>query len=427
MSTFDIIAPKLGESILEVTITKWFVKENDIIKEDDMLFEVASDKVDSEIPSPVAGKIIKINYKEEDTVSVGKVVAVIDMNYNENSSNSEISQNEQTEISSSERAQEMTEQAIEEKKSFPENSSSSRFYSPLVKSIAKKENITAKELDNIKGSGKNGRVRKQDVLTFLENRDEKKEPKPSKEVDKTMETIVGREDKVIEMDRVRRIIADHMVMSKKISPHVTSVVEADVSNLVKWRNKHKDAFYKREKTKLTFTHMFVEAAAKSLCDFPLVNSSVDGYKIIMKKDINIGMAVALHTGNLIVPVLKKADQKNLRGLAISINQLVEKARENKLQADDLQDGTFTITNFGTFRNIIGTPIINQPQVAILATGSIEKKPAVVETSEGDVILPRHKMYLSLTYDHRIVDGMLGGQFLRRIADYLEDFDINRTI
>jgi len=424
MPTFDILAPKLGESILEVTITKWFVKENDIVKEDDMLFEVASDKVDSEIPSPVAGKIIKLNYREEDVVPVGEVVAIIDLNINESSANEKKTKETQIEIATLDTSKE-TQDIPKEKKS--EFSSSNLFYSPLVKSIAKAEKISIEVLDKIKGSGKNGRVRKQDVLTYIENRGKTTESPPLKEGHKPMEVIVAREDKIVEMDRVRRIIADHMVMSKKVSPHVTSVVEADVTNLVNWRNKHKDAFYQREKTKLTFTHMFVEATAKSLCDFPLVNSSVDGYKIIMKKDINIGMAVALPTGNLIVPILKKADQKNLSGLAININELVDKARANKLQADDLQGGTFTITNFGTFRNIIGTPIINQPQVAILATGSIEKKPAVVETSHGDVILPRHKMYLSLTYDHRIIDGMLGGQFLKRIAIYLEDFDVNRTI
>jgi len=312
----------------------------------------------------------------------------------------------------------------------------SRFYSPLVRSIARQENISINELERIEGSGKNGRVRKQDVLQYLQNRTSQPtsqpsapvtapEPQPAQRATQTVTISASAEDEIIEMDRMRRLIADHMVMSKQVSPHVTNVLEADVTSLVMWREKVKDAFEKREGTKLTFMPAFIEATAKALKDFPMVNASVDGYKIVLKKRINIGIAVALPSGNLIVPVIKDADKKSLLGLAADLNLQAENARKNKLSPDDIQGGTFTITNFGTFKNLYGTPIINQPQVAILATGMIQKKPSVLETPAGDVIAIRHKMYLALTYDHRIIDGALGGAFLRRIADYLEQWDVNR--
>jgi 2-oxoglutarate dehydrogenase E2 component (dihydrolipoamide succinyltransferase) len=308
--------------------------------------------------------------------------------------------------------------------------SSGRFYSPLVMSIASRENISGAELDSIAGSGTNGRVRKQDVLKYLENRTRQpamQHPAASKgPATPKVSLALQPGDEIVEMDRMRKLIADHMVMSKHTSPHVTNFVEADVTNLVLWRERAKDEFLKREKIKLTFMPAFLEASAKALREFPGVNASVDDYKIILRKNVNIGFAVALKSGNLIVPVVKQADQKSLIGLAVELNRLAEAARSSSLSPDDIQGGTFTISNFGTFRNITGTPVINQPQVAILATGNIEKKPAVIETPTGDVIAIRHKMILSLSYDHRVVDGALGGMFLRRIADLLEEFQIDRT-
>jgi 2-oxoglutarate dehydrogenase E2 component (dihydrolipoamide succinyltransferase) len=436
MSQFEIVMPKLGESITEATITKWFKKENDLIEEDDSLLEIATDKVDSEIPSPVEGRIIKLLYKEGDIVPVGKVIAVIDLSGTESET---IQAPEAKEEKVENKSTESKEPAKPEKASEP--SKSSRFYSPLVKNIAKQENVPLEELENLPGSGQNGRLRKEDVLGYLENRT-KGETAPKTTAEPKSETLqssatpaekpkvsisVSAEDEIIEMDRLRRMIADNMVLSKQISPHVTNFIEADVTNLVLWRNKVKDEFLTREKEKITFMPVFIEAAAKALKDFPQVNSSVDGYKIILRKKINIGVAVALPTGNLIVPVVKNADHLNLLGLSKEMTRLADNARKNKLGPDDIQGGTFTISNFGTFRNTAGTPIINQPQVAILATGNIEKKPAVVETPTGDIIAIRHKMFLSLTYDHRVIDGALGGAFLRRIADYLENFDLNRSI
>jgi 2-oxoglutarate dehydrogenase E2 component (dihydrolipoamide succinyltransferase) len=315
------------------------------------------------------------------------------------------------------------------------NSSSSRFYSPLVKSIAKQEGISQQELDSIEGTGKDGRVRKEDLLSYINSRGDEKTSvtqqtasvsKPAPKEQK-VHVSVGAGDEIIEMDRMRKLIAEHMVMSKQVSPHVTNMVEADVTALVKWREMMKETYQKKYKTKLTFMPIFTEAAARALRDFPMVNSSVDGDKIIVRGNVNIGIAVAKPDGNLIVPVIREADKLNIPGLASAINNLAEAARTNKLSPDDIQNGTFSITNFGTFRNVMGTPIISQPQVAILATGTIEKKPAVVETEHGDIIVPRHKMFLSLSYDHRIVDGALGGAFLRRVADYLEQFDANREV
>ena len=440
MSNFEIVMPKLGESIQEGTITKWFVKEGDTVEEDDVLFEVATDKVDSEIPSPVDGVITKILFPEDSLVPVGEVLAYINM-----SGEAEGETETSTEVTTAAK-ETVNEESKKEEKSESQVSSeeqvdnirelSNRFYSPLVKTIAKQENISFEELESIKGSGASGRVQKKDILEYIENRGSKKTDTTLKTTKATSPTIerkapapvsVGANDQIIEMDRVRKLIADHMVMSKQVSPHVTSVVEADVTDLVFWRNINKGAFLEKYGEKITFMPIFTEAVAAALAEFPLVNSSVDGDKIILKKDINIGIAVAKPDGNLIVPVIRNAEQKNLVGLTKDLNRLANAARSNKLSPDEIQGGTFSITNFGTFRNLIGTPIINQPQVAILATGSIEKKPAVVETPTGDAIAIRHKMFLSLSYDHRIIDGALGGAFLRKIADNLEQFDINRSI
>ena len=425
MSKFEIKMPKLGESILEGTITKWFVKEGDTISEDDMLFEVATDKVDSEIPSPVDGVIEKILYGEESLVPVGEVVAVV------NTGGESDTESEPDAGSSEEKdTPKDKKETKSDKSSKPVRDKSDRFYSPLVRNIAKEENISQQELENIEGSGTNGRVQKKDILEYIKSRKDIKDETASKqEVEKSSSPSVsaGEGDRVVEMDRVRKLIADHMVMSKRVSPHVTTVVEADVTGLVLWRNKIKDDFQKKFGEKITFMPFFIEAAAKALAEFPMVNSSVDGDKIIFRKNINIGIAVAKPDGNLIVPVVRSAEQKNLIGLTKEMNRLAEAARNNKLSPDEIQGGTFTITNFGTFRNLFGSPIINQPQAAILATGSIEKKPAVIETPEGDVIAVRHKMYLSLSYDHRVVDGALGGAFLRKVADNLEQFDVTRTV
>lgn len=438
MSQFEIVMPKLGESITEATITKWFKKENDQIEEDDALLEIATDKVDSEIPSPVAGKIVKLLYKEGDVVPVGKVIAVISLDGSDASGESASESPAEPE-----KAAPVETKQTEQPAKASEPQKSSRFYSPLVKNIAKQENIPLEELESLPGSGQNGRLRKEDLIGYIENRSKGAAPQAKPQTEPKKETVeapqsapaekpkvsvsVNAEDEIVEMDRMRRLIADHMVMSKQVAPHVTNFLEADVTNLVLWRNKVKDEFQAREKEKLTFMPVFIEAAAKALKDFPQVNASVDGYKIILRKKVNIGVAVALPTGNLIVPVIKNSDHLNLLGLSKEMNRLAESARNNKLGPDDIQGGTFTISNFGTFKNDMGTPIINQPQVAILATGNITKKPAVVETPTGDIIAVRHKMFLSLTYDHRVVDGALGGAFLRRIADYLENFDINRSI
>ena len=431
MSNFEIVMPKLGESIQEGTITKWFVKEGDTVEEDDILFEVATDKVDSEIPSPVDGVVVKILHAEESLVPVGEVLAIIKMEGEEEEETETV---EVVDIVSDEKKSTSTEESEKSDENIRELSN--RFYSPLVKTIAKEENISFDELESIKGSGANGRVQKKDILDFIELKNEgsqkagKEVTQETKILERKVQSIpvsVGANDQIIEMDRVRKLIADHMVMSKQVSPHVTSVVEADVTELVFWRNKNKDGFQQKYGEKITFMPIFTEAVAAALSEFPLLNSSVDGDKIIVKKDINIGIAVAKPDGNLIVPVIKNSEQKNLVGLTKELNRLANAARSNKLAIDEIQGGTFTITNFGTFRNLIGTPIINQPQVAILATGSIEKKPAVMETPTGDAIVIRHKMFLSLSYDHRIIDGALGGAFIRKIADNLEQFDINRSI
>lgn len=439
MSEFKVQMPKMGESVQEATITKWFVKEGDTVEEDDLLFEIATEKVDSEIPSPVDGVVTKILFEVDSVVDVGETVAIIKVDGEADDDDDSADNQEPEEKETAEAKPQSGTAEQPDKKDEPvvdADAEATRFYSPLVRSIAKEENISMKELESIKGSGENGRVQKKDILAYIENGGEankakseerlQSESKPQKEMPKVSVSI-GADDQVVEMDRVRKLIADHMVQSAQTAPHVTSVVEADVTNLVLWRKKVKDEFQQKYNQKLTFMPVFTEAVAAALREFPMVNASVDGDKMILRAKVNVGIAVAKPDGNLIVPVIRDADQKNLVGLTSSLNDLANRARNNKLSPDEISGGTFSITNFGSFRNIIGTPIINQPQVAILATGSIEKKPAVMETPTGDAIVVRHKMFLSLSYDHRIVDGALGGAFLRRIADLLEEFDVNRKI
>ena len=435
MSKFEIKMPKLGESITEGTIVSWSVKVGDMIQEDDVLFEVNTAKVSAEVPSPVAGKVVEILYKEGDTVAVGTVVAIIDLDGEESSGTEPVNVSE-TSPSSAETAKNESANTA----SKPVVAEEERWYSPVVIQLAREAKIPKEELDAIQGTGYEGRLSKKDIKDYIEKkkRGGSVEPKPASVVaapaaSKTSVAVSSEQAspkvapvampgvEVKEMDRVRRIIADHMVMSKKVSPHVTNVVEVDVTKLVRWREKNKDAFFRREGVRLTYMPVITEAVAKALAAYPQVNVSVDGYNILFKKHINVGIAVSLNDGNLIVPVVHDADHLNLNGLAVAIDSLALKARDNKLMPEDIDGGTFTITNFGTFKSLFGTPIINQPQVAILGVGYIEKKPAVVETPEGDTIAIRHKMYLSLSYDHRVVDGMLGGNFLHFIADYLENW------
>lgn len=432
MAKFEVIMPKLGESIIEATITKWIKNPGDQIEEDDPIVEIATDKVDSEIPSPVEGKLVKVLFNEGDVVPVGKVIAIIETDPDAATDESE---------PAATGAKEAGDDTPPEKADIPvsvaeekDETISGRFYSPLVKNIAKTENIEQAELDKVSGTGKDGRVTKEDLMVYLKQRGSA----PATPAAQTPASVaapkvsapqvtVSTGDEIVEMDRMRKLIADHMVMSKQVSPHVTSFIEVDVTNMVKWRDRVKDDFQQREKEKITFTPIFIEAAAQALKDFPGVNASVDGYKVILRKNINIGMAAALPNGNLIVPVIKNADQKNLLGLAKDVNSLANKARTNKLEPDDISGGTFTITNLGTFGSITGSPIINQPQVAILGLGVIKKKPVVLETPEGDVIAIRHMIILSLAYDHRVVDGALGGKYLQRMQQLLESFDTNRSI
>lgn len=458
MAQYELLLPKMGESVAEATLIRWEKNPGDSIEVDDTILEIATDKVDSEVPSPVKGKMIKQLFNENDIAQVGDVIAIIEIADAESDSIEE-----KTSAFTADVPEEIKEENIpfvpdvqdnnrNEKDEVIDFQASDRFYSPLVKSIAQEEGIPVEELDQIQGSGSEGRVTKSDLLDYINSRHQTSSPmlteakkdnsveapliQPAKTtvpeikaepVKTKVATSVSGGDEIIEMDRMRKLIADHMVNSKQTSPHVTSFVEADVTNLVQWRNKIKNSFEKREGEKITFTPIFVEAVAKALKDMPMVNISVNGTQIIKKKDINIGMAAALPTGNLIVPVIKNADQLNMVGLTKAVNDLANRARQNKLQPDEIQGGTFTLTNVGTFGNVMGTPIINQPQVAILAVGAIKKKPAVIETEYGDVIAIRHMMYLSLSYDHRVVDGSLGGSFVRRVADYLEQWDINREI
>ena len=432
MAEFKVELPKMGESVAEATITSWLKSVGDSIEEDEPIVEIATDKVDSEVPSPCSGILKEILFNENDIVPVGSVFAIIESELNQESSEIINAPKEKIE-------EEIEVEILESLKNLSKEkikndySSASKFYSPLVKSIAAKEGIAKSELENISGTGSNSRVTKKDILSYLKSRkDEKTISSPSKQTNtnadspKSIYNVSG-SDEVIQMDRMRKLIADHMVNSVQTAPHVTSFVEADVTNLVLWRNKIKKQFQEKEGEKLTFTPIFIEAVAKAIRDFPLVNSSIDGDNIIVKNNINIGMATALPSGNLIVPVIQNADQLNLVGLAKKVNDLANRAKLGQLKPDEISAGTYTISNVGTFGNVMGTPIINQPQSAILALGAIQKKPAVIETDSGDLIGIRHKMFLSHSYDHRNIDGALGGQFVRKVADYLESFDINRDI
>lgn len=434
MAKFEIVMPKLGESIIEATITKWLKGVGDTIEEDDAILEIATDKVDSEIPSPVDGVLSETFFEEGDVVEVGALIAIIEMEGEESESTTEEKTSTDVKVDQINKELDEVAQEISSNTKAPESDfkNSNRFYSPLVKSIAKEENIAFKDLEKIAGSGKAGRLTKQDLLNYLENRGKEKgaiaKVPPTQPVKATGEKVaVGTGDRVEEMGRMRKLIADHMVMSKQVSPHVTSFIEADVTKIVNWRNKVKDAFQKREGEKITFTPIFIDAAAKALRDYPGLNISVDGTNIIYRKNINIGMAAALPDGNLIVPVIKNADQRNLIGMAKTVNDLATRARANKLTPDEISGGTFTITNFGSFDSLTGTPIINQPQVAILGLGAIVKRPVVIETPEGDTIGIRSIMMLSLAYDHRVVDGALGGLYLKRLREYIENFDTNQSI
>lgn len=432
-----MIMPKMGESITEATILKWLKKEGDSIKLDEPVLEIATDKVDSEVPSPVAGVLSKLLYKEGDVVAVGKAVAIL-----ETEAAGETTSKPKVQAPTQEVKTSKPEPVVQKAVSTPQAQiSSDRFYSPLVLNIARQEGISMSELENLPGTGGGGRVTKKDILNYVQNRGagaQTSQPAVQQEI--ATQPVVKQETapevtaksysgnvEVIEMDRMRRLIADNMVKSKQTSAHVTSFVEADVTNIVLWRNKVKKKFQDLYGENLTFTPIFIEAVCRALRDFPMVNSSVDGSNIILKKDINVGMAAALPSGNLIVPVIKNADTLNMVGLAKKVNDLANRARQGKLKADEIEGGTYTVSNVGTFGNVMGTPVILQPQVAILATGAIKKKPVVIETPEGDTIGIRHMMFLSHSYDHRIVDGALGGSFVRKVADYLEQFDVNRDI
>ncbi|MTB49484.1 dihydrolipoamide acetyltransferase family protein [Lewinella sp. W8] len=459
MAQVELIMPKMGESIIEATILNWVKQVGDTVEVDDTVLEIATDKVDSEVPAPVAGTITKILHEVDATVAIGEVIAII-----ETEAGAEVSASPAVKKDSPEPAAKTAEKPASAAPSGTtghppaakpsaspapakpatatagaiSKESNGRFYSPLVRQMAAKEGISQAELDQIPGTGKDGRVNKSDMQAYLRRRDNsfitgngataaqattaptsKPQPQP------TGATWTGNTE-IIEMDRMRKLIAEHMVNSKRTSPHVTSFIEVDVTDIVNWRNGVKKKFQEQHGEKITFTPIFIEAVAKAIKDFPMINVSVDGDKIIKKPNINVGMAAALPSGNLIVPVIKNADQLNLLGLSRAVNDLAGRARANGLKPHEIQDGTFTLTNVGTFGNVMGTPIINQPQVAILAVGAIRKKPAVMETEYGDLIAVRQMMYMSLSYDHRVVDGALGGSFLRRIGDYLEAFDKNRS-
>jgi 2-oxoglutarate dehydrogenase E2 component (dihydrolipoamide succinyltransferase) len=451
MAQYELLLPKMGESVAEATVIKWVKQPGDVIELDDTILEIATDKVDSEVPSPVAGKLVKQLFKEDEVAQVGDVIAIIETGGDESSKAETPAVETPVVAEKTEPIPGIDQLPVENTTVKSDFSTSERFYSPLVKSIAAQENIPLAELDSIKGSGADGRLNKDDLLDYITKKNggslqtttviltppvppvnETAEHKittaaQAPTANKPSTTSISGGDEIIEMDRMRKLIADHMVMSKTTSPHVTSFVEADVTNMVLWRNKVKNSFEKRENEKITFTPIFVEAVAKAIKDFPMINVSVNGTQIIKKNNINIGMAAALPSGNLIVPVIRNADQLNLVGLTKAVNDLAGRARNSKLKPDETQGGTFTLTNVGSFGNVMGTPIINQPQVAILAVGAIKKKPAVLETEHGDVIAIRHMMFLSLSYDHRVVDGSLGGMFVRRVADYLEGWDLNREI
>jgi 2-oxoglutarate dehydrogenase E2 component (dihydrolipoamide succinyltransferase) len=441
MSQVEIRLPKMGESVTEATITNWLKGVGDTIEMDEPLVEVATDKVDNELPSEVSGTVAKIFFEVDEVAQVGDVIALI-------STNGEVADTEEKkEVTvAAEKVDNSVNEAIAtvSGSDLDKNGPTGKFYSPLVRSISEKEGISMNELESIAGTGLNGRVTKKDIFDYIENGGSKNAPAPqaaaptaqssapvpqaaAKPAPKTSSAPLMEGDEIIEMDRMRKMIAEHMVRSKQTSPHVTSYVEADVTNIWNWRNKIKGEFKAKEGENFTFTPIFIEAIAKAIKDFPMINITVDGDRIIKKKDINIGMAAALPSGNLIVPVIKQADRMNLYGLAKKVNELANNARDNKLTADDIQGGTYTVTNVGTFGNVMGTPIINQPQVAIMAIGAIRKVPAVIETPDGDFIGIRYKMFLSHAYDHRVVDGALGGTFVKRVADYLEAFDVNTKL
>ena len=434
MAEHKLLLPSMGEGVMEATIIGWLFKEGDFVNEDDSVVEIATDKVDSDVPTPVSGKIIKILKEKDEVAKVGEPIAILEIEREEVSdviSEFQVVISEEVEKEVVEVLEKPLHQA-----STPNTLSNVEGLnlSPLVRSIIQEENISEEELRQIKGRGLEGRITKEDILEFVNNRGKVEEQKPampqreeSKLVSPAPVITTNDGDEIIQMDRMRKIIAENMLMSKQISPHVSSFIESDVTNIVKWRGKNKDAFEKREGVKLTYMPIFVRAVVKAIQDFPMINVSVDGDKIIKRKNINIGIATALPDGNLIVPVVKNADQLSLSGLAKAINDLVYKARNKKLAPQDIQGATYTISNIGTFGNLMGTPIILQPQVAILAIGAIVKKPAVLETSDGDVIAIRQKMFMSHSYDHRVVDGSLGGLFLKRVHDYLEGFDLNTEI
>lgn len=450
MAQVELIMPKMGESIMEATILNWAKSVGDSIEEEESVLEIATDKVDSEVPSPVEGTLAKILYEAGETVAVGKVIALIEV-----AGSSEASSNSNEDVKQSIQKSVSPAPAVSsvEKLNAPATantgeSKNNGFYSPLVLNIARQEGISNTELERIAGTGKSKRLTKKDILNYLKDKQQpltssttpeknKANTKVSKQAADSSSTssiqikqpkvTYGDNVEIIEMDRMRKLIADHMVMSSHVSPHVTSFIEVDMTNIVNWRNKVKKDFQAREGEKLSYTPIFVEAVSKAIKDYPMINSSVDGDKIIIRKDINIGMATATPTGNLIVPVIKNADYKNLIGLAKIVNDFAIRGRQGKLKPDEISNGTFTLSNVGTFGSVMGTPIINQPQVAILAVGAIRKKPAVLETEYGDVIAIRQLMMMSLSYDHRIVDGALGSTFLGKVAYYLENFDINRTI
>lgn len=444
MSEFQLVMPKMGESIAEATIIRWVKNEGDMIAADETVLEIATDKVDSEVPSPKGGKLIKRLFNEGDVVPVGAAIAIIALEGGATATPSAPAAEVKTAVAEVEKTVVTAINTTSAPK--PSNAGGARFYSPLVLNIAKEENVSMAELENIEGSGNEGRVTKRDILAYVQNRSSAPAPaqvttapvasapvtQPAAQTAqapafKAPKVTLMPGDEIIEMDRMRKIIAENMVMSKHVSPHVTSFVEADVTNMVKWRDKAKKVYEKREGEKITFTPMFIECVVKAIKDYPMINIAVDGTNIVKRKSINVGMAAALPSGNLIVPVLKNADNMNLIGLTKMVNDLANRARANKLSPDEISGGTFTLTNVGGFGNVMGTPIISQPQVAIMATGTIKKKPAVMETEMGDVIAIRHIMFLSLSYDHRVVDGSLGGSFLRRVADYMEQWDINREI
>tara|TARA_B100001175_G_scaffold94820_1_gene80276 strand:- start:2394 stop:3689 length:1296 start_codon:yes stop_codon:yes gene_type:complete len=431
MGKYLLKLPKMGESIAEATITNWLKEVGDTVEIDESIVEIATDKVDSDVPSEFHGKLIKKNFEVDDVVKVGEVIAEIETDLKENNETKIISEEKEKELIT-EDIKKMTSEEIEitsvpslELLKNDENNSeinkSDKFFSPLVKNIAKKENISQQELLSINGSGKDGRVTKQDILSYIESQSTTADSNYLSESNSSLE------DQIVELDRMGKIIFDHMSNSKKISAHVQSFVEVDVTNLWEWRDRYKATFLEKEGQKLTFTPLFIDAVIKSLKDYPILNSSIVDEKIIMKRSINIGMATAVENGNLIVPVIKNADHLNLKGLTLAVNDLSNRARTNSLKPEEISDGTYTVTNVGNFGSIMGTPIINQPQVGIIAIGVIRKTPSVIETNNGDFIGIRKKLILSHTYDHRIINGSIGGSFVKRVAEYLEEWDMNQII